>query len=81
MLLLCFDDINYVFSQQNTDLRDFFVAQLNLKKKSLGEISEDDIELSESESNPEMAEEEDEVDDKDVPLQIKFIEKVKIFTY
>jgi hypothetical protein len=54
---------------------------LNLKKKSLGEISEDDIELSESESNPEMAEEEDEVDDKDVPLQIKFIEKVKIFTY
>ena len=54
---------------------DFFIAQLKLKKESLGEVSEDDIEFSENENNQEMADE-DKVEVKDVPLQIKFTEKV-----
>jgi hypothetical protein len=54
---------------------DFFIAQLKLKKESLGEVSEDDIEFSENENNQEMADE-DKVEIKDVPLQIKFTEKV-----
>jgi hypothetical protein len=41
----------------------------------LGEVSEDDIEFSENENNQEMADE-DKVEVKDVPLQIKFTEKV-----
>lgn len=55
---------------QSTDLRDFFIAQLKLKRESLGEVSEDDIELTE-----ELVEE-DKVEAKEISLEIKFTEKV-----
>lgn len=62
---------------ENTDLKEFFIAQLKLKTTSLGDVSDDDLEEEEVEANgADQSEEEEKSNEKNVPQHIKFTERV-----
>lgn len=64
-------------SVQTTKLREFFVSQMKLKKTSLGEVSDEDLETESADVNAtEYTEDEGKTDVKEVPQHITFAEQV-----